>query len=168
MIIKLPRSWLVYSWPKYGDIANDRYEKSEPTFAATYSLTETKGIEAPRFLYTLQGSQHLLLVGFSGAPYDKFPIKIFQNMGMGWEAYHKGVPLLMGFAKPAMPQGTSHDCCCCCCCCGGGCVDVPRARQNPPAKGIFLGARASAVPLSLIGTTKVSQNHCIYTRLSTC
>ena len=22
--------------------------------------------------------------------------------------------VLMGFAKPAMPQGTSHDCCCCC------------------------------------------------------
>ena len=26
------------------------------------------------------------------------------------------ISILMGFAKPAMPQGTSHDCCCCCCC----------------------------------------------------
>ena len=97
--------------------------------------------------------------------------------------------ILMGFAKPAMPQGTSHDCCC------WWFLEsmlllllllllvlrflvvvvvvvfVARyraraARQNTSSKGIFL-ARACA-PWSVIATRKVSQNHGIYAIFSTC
>ena len=133
----------------------------------------------------------------------------------------------MGFATPAMPQGTSHDCCCCCwwwwwwwwfldfllllllvvvvvvlrllvvvvvvvcccccccwfldfffflllllvvlrfCCCCICCCCV-EVKHTCKRHRFGARARASAVPLSLIGTTKVSQNHGIYTMFSIC
>ena len=35
-------------------------------------------------------------VGFSGTPKDMGPIRIPKDMGIVWEAYHKGVPLFQG------------------------------------------------------------------------
>ena len=47
--------------------------------------------------------------------------------------------LLMGFEKPGMLQGTSHDCCCCCCCCC--CVMLCRGTARARAKTPLQKAR---------------------------